>query len=199
LEKLLTTMEAMIHRYQQLLETLQEEKGLIIEGNLGDLSICLIEKEKLLGELKRLEATRLREIEPLSAMVSPRPMDVTTSAEAGRPEWTALPPQSASRPSGLTLRQLIRWVSSPYQERLSSCYERLRALSASVSEINQINGLLSVRILQQVNSLLGLLTHLSAMPSIYQSSGFFHHDLQGGPASARGYGSGSTGMFHLHG
>jgi len=224
LRTLLITLEEMIHNHQQLLATLQEEKGLIIEGNLGDLSICMIKKERLLAELKRLESSRLCQMSPLAVavtpvrssnplphvavgmgegsptiemqddflrnngidmptMFSPRPTSVTPPAEASRPEW----------PAALTLRQLIQLVPSPYQERLSSCYERLRAVSAAVSEINQINGLLSSRILQQVNALLGLLTHLSAVPSIYQASGFLHHDLQ------NGYAQRSAGMFHLRG
>ena len=99
----------------------------------------------------------------------------------------------------MTLRQLIRWVSAPYRERLSSCYERLRALSSSVTEINQINGLLSSRILQQVNALLGLLTHLSEAPSIYQSSGFLQHGIQTGATAASGQAFRSSGVFHLRG
>jgi flagellar biosynthesis/type III secretory pathway chaperone len=239
LKKLLITLEQMIQKYQQLLTTLQQEKVLIIEGNLTDLSLCLIEKERLLEDLKQLEADRLVQMEPLMISAPQRgaadgsaKMAAANSSAALRPSYSlgslraapigldsGLPlkisddrpyrgdeieqsarfsmpktgPVRPVRPTPPTLRQLIDWVSAPYQARFSSCFERLRALSASVTEINQINGLLSVRILQQVNGLLGLLTHLSAIPSVYQASGFLHHDLQ------NGYAQRSTGSFHLRG
>jgi flagellar biosynthesis/type III secretory pathway chaperone len=155
LARLLFTLEEMVKRYQKLLAVLQKEKGLMIEGNLNDLVPCLSEKEVLLAELKALEERRLREIDPLA-----RRLQMTSRSEGT-----------------LSLRQLIGVVSLPYRGRLISCYDRLRALSSSVTEINQINGLLVGRILQQVNSLLGLLTHLSTTTQTYQATGF-SHDFQ---------------------
>ncbi len=65
LAKLLLTLEEMVKRYQRLLPVIQQEKRLMIEGNLNDLIPCLSEKEGLLGELKQLEERRLRQIDPL--------------------------------------------------------------------------------------------------------------------------------------
>jgi flagellar biosynthesis/type III secretory pathway chaperone len=169
--RLLFTLEEMVKRYQKLLSVLQREKGLMIEGNLNDLIPCLNDKEALLAELKELEDRRLREIDPLA-----RRLQMTARSE-----------------EGVSLRQLIGVVSLPYRGRLISCYDRLRALLSSVTEINQINGLLVGRILQQVNGLLGLLTHLSTAPQTYQATGSFSHDFQSGRALR------PTGALHIRG
>jgi flagellar biosynthesis/type III secretory pathway chaperone len=171
LARLLATLEEMVKRYQALLSVLQLEKRLMIEGNLNDLAPCLNEKSELLLELKRLEERRLSEMDPLARRFQ-------------------LPSQSFD---SVTLRQLISVASLSYRGRLLSCYDRLRALLAAVTEINQINGLLVGRILQQVNSLLGLLTHLSTTPSTYQSSGLFDHDFQPGGRYR------ATGSLHVRG
>ncbi len=186
LAKLLLTLEEMVKRYQKLLAVLQQEKGLMIEGNFNDLIPCLSEKEGLLGELKQLEERRLREIDPLAKrlhLVRESSGASGASAEGSGTTGTA--------GGGVTLRQLIGAVSFPYRGRLQSCYDLLRALSASVTEINQINGLLVDRILRQVNSLLGLLTHLSAVPSTYRASGVLNRDFQ--PLFR------SAGSFHVRG
>jgi len=169
--RLLFTLEEMVKRYQKLLSLLQREKGLMIEGNLNDLIPCLNEKEVILGELKTLEERRIREIDPIA-----RRFAMTSRAE-----------------EGVSLKQLIAVVSFAYRGRLMSCYDRLRALIASVTEINQINGLLVGRILQQVNGLLGLLTHLSSTSQTYQASGSFNNDFQSGRALR------PTGSFHIRG
>jgi len=166
--RLLATLEEMVKRYQRLLAVLQGEKRLMIEGNLNDLIPCLNEKEEILRALKGLEERRLHEIDPLSK----RFQMMSHSQES------------------FSLRQLIGVVSVPYRSRLLSCHDRLRALLASVTEINQINGLLVGRILQQVNGLLGLLTHLSTAPQTYQASGSFGRDFQ----ALR-----PTGSFHTRG
>ena len=175
--RLLFTLEEMVKRYQKLLSVLQREKGLMIEGNLNDLIPCLNEKEAILGELKGLEDRRLREIAPLA-----RRFQMTSRLQEG-----------ATCPAGVLLRDLIGVVSLPYRGRLISCYDRLRALLSSVTEINQINGALVGRILRQVNSLLGLLTHLSTTPQTYQASGLFNRDFQS-PRALR-----PTGAFHIRG
>jgi flagellar biosynthesis/type III secretory pathway chaperone len=166
LAPLLITLEAMVKRYQRLLAVIQQEKRLMIEGNLDDLFPCLTEKEGILGELKRLEARRINETNPLMKRFQ-------------------------IKGGGLML--LIDRVSICYREPLLSCYNRLRALSASVAEVNQINGLLVNRILQQVNGLLGLLTHLSTMPLTYQACGTLCRDFQNGQMLQ------STGLFHTRG
>jgi len=187
LARLLLTLEEMVKRYQKLLSVLQREKALMIEGNLNDLIPCLSEKEALLGELKLLEARRLREIDPL-AMRFQRHENMCRTEHL--PNGTRM---TSRTQEGISLRQLIGVVSLPYRGRLLSCYDRLRALLASVTEINQINGLLVGRILQQVNALLGLLTHLSTAPQTYQASGTFNHDFQTSRVLR------PTGSFHIRG
>jgi flagellar biosynthesis/type III secretory pathway chaperone len=166
LAPLLMTLEEMIRRYQRLLAVIQQEKRLMIEGNLDDLFPCLAEKEGILGELKQLEARRIDETHPLMKRFQ------------------------IERPG---LMPLIDRVSVRYREPLLSCYNRLRALSASVAEINQINGLLVGRILRQVNGLLGLLTHLSTLPLTYQAGGTLGRDFQNGQLLC------STGLLHIRG
>ena len=177
LARLLLTLEEMVKRYQKLLSVLQLEKGLMIEGNLNDLIPCLNEKEELLQELKTLEERRLLEIDPLA-----RRLQMASRSQEG-----------VTPNGGVSLRQLIGVASLPYRGRLISCYDRLRALSSSVTDINQINGLLVGRILQQVNSLLGLLTHLSTTPQTYQSGGFLSRDSQSGRHLR------PTGSLHIRG
>ncbi len=193
LARLLLTLEEMVKRYQKLLPVLQQEKRLMIEGNLNDLIPCLSEKEGLLGELRQLEERRIREVNPLAkrfrvgAGFKPAPLGDSPPSKGSHPS-----PVSQGQDT-IPLRQLIDLVPIRYREPLLSCYNRLKALSSSVVEINQINGLLIGRILQQVNSLLGLLTHLSSVPSTYQAGGVLSHDFQNGRFFR------STGSFHTRG
>ncbi|MEK7747687.1 MAG: flagellar protein FlgN [Nitrospirota bacterium] len=171
LSRLLLTLEEMIKQYQILLSVLQLEKGLMIEGNLTELVPCLNKKEEILEEIRKLEARRVKEIAPLARRL--------------RLDAPSFP--------GVTLRQIIGVISFPYRGQLSSCHDRLQALLAAVTEINQINGLLVGRILQQVNSLIGLLTHLSNTPQTYQSSGLFGGDSQTGRPNQQ------VGALHIRG
>ena len=157
LARLIATLEEMIKRYQALLFLLQREKQLMVEGNLDDLAGCLLEKERFMGFLRQLEERRLSEMIPLA-----RRFQITLPSSEGQ---------------GISLRQLADAVTGSHKTQLLSCHERLRALCASVSEINQINGLLTNRFLRQVNALLGLLIHLSPMPLTYQSQGLSNGEM----------------------
>ncbi|MFY9270827.1 MAG: flagellar protein FlgN [Candidatus Manganitrophaceae bacterium] len=70
-----------------------------------------------------------------------------------------------------TLTALIQRTPEPDRSRLVSCQTRLQSLTSSIQEINQINGLLVERILDQIATLTGLLRHLSSASPVYQSNG----------------------------
>lgn len=143
---LIKTLEEMICIQQEMLSLLQREKKFMIQAELDDLLRSLREKEVLLGRLHQLEQRRQEEIAPLIR------------------RW-------GNGRSKLTLKQIIQRTPEPHQSQLASCHQRLEALTASIQELNQINGLLVERILQQVTGLLGLLRHLSSAVPIYQPNG----------------------------
>lgn len=146
LAQLISVLEGMTEVQQRFLSVLQREKRLVIEGDLETLFSCLAEKESVLNRLNRLEVERQALMAPLARILN-------------------------QDPRRLTLRQLTARVEEPFAGRLSACHLRLKALSASILEINQINGLLVEKTLKQVSSLLGLLKHLSTAPPIYQATG----------------------------
>lgn len=150
-------LDEIIKSYQQLLSVLQEEKRLIIEGDVEDLAGCLNEKEEVLGRLKALEERRQKEI----ALICPQ------------------------NPA-LSLTALIQRVPAPYQARLRSCQVRLEALTASIQDVNQMNGILVERILQQITSLLGLLKQMAFNTVTYQPTGFIAESPSGGKTIGRG-------------
>ncbi|MBI3803032.1 MAG: flagellar protein FlgN [Nitrospirae bacterium] len=161
LAPLLFTLEEMIRVQQGMLAVLQREKKLMIGGELNDLLRCLQEKEALLGQLQRLEQHRQEEIRPLAK------------------QW-------GSEDQALTLKQLIQRIPDPFRSQLASCHARLEALTASIQELNQINGLLIDRILEQINALVGLLRHLSSTVPIYQPNGALQHFPSSGRAISQG-------------
>lgn len=146
LVRFLSTLEEMVGAHQRLLTLLQREKRLVIEGNSEELTPCLCEKEETLNGLDRLEKRRQEEFSALSRHFHPaEPMD--------------------------HLKQLIPLVPGPYRPGLYSCQVRLEALTASIVEINQMNGLLIGRILEQIAKLLSLLKHLAFPPAGYEATG----------------------------
>jgi flagellar biosynthesis/type III secretory pathway chaperone len=161
LVRFLSTLEEMIRVHQRLLTLLQREKCLIIDGSLDELTPCLSEKEEVLRELKLLEERRLQEAGSLGRSL-----------------------RSGDQP--LRFKQLVALVPESYQDRLRSCRIRLEALTAGIVEINQMNGILIDRTLQQITTLMGLLRHLMRSPSAYEATGC----LSDRPASGRTIGKG---------
>lgn len=86
----------------------------------------------------------------------------------------------------LTLKQLAQRVPGPFRSQLTYCHTRLEALTASIQELNQINGLLIDRILERITALVGLLRHLSSTDPIYQPNGSLQHFPSGGRAISQG-------------
>lgn len=156
-----STLEEMILVQQEMLSLLQREKKLMIGGELDDLLRCLQEKENLLGRLRGLEQRRQEEIAPMAR------------------QWGG-----EDRP--LTLKQLAQRVPEPFRGRLTDCHTRLEALTASIQELNQINGLLIDRIQERITALVGLLRHLSYTDPIYQPNGALQHFPSGGRAISQG-------------
>lgn len=157
---LVSTLEEMILVQQEMLSLLQREKKLMIGGELDDLLRCLQEKENLLGRLRGLEQRRQAEIAPMAR------------------QW--------GEDRSLTLKQLAQRVPEPFRGRLTDCHTRLEALTASIQELNQINGLLIDRIQERITALVGLLRHLSSTDPIYQPNGALQHFPSGGRAISQG-------------
>ncbi|WP_168063039.1 flagella synthesis protein FlgN [Candidatus Manganitrophus noduliformans] len=158
---LVSTLEEMILVQQEMLSLLQREKKLMIGGELDDLLRCLQEKENFLGRLRGLEQRRQAEIAPMAR------------------QWGG-----EDRP--LTLKQLAQRVPEPFRGRLTDCHTRLEALTASIQELNQINGLLIDRIQERITALVGLLRHLSSTDPIYQPNGALQPFPSGGRAISQG-------------
>lgn len=158
---LISTLEEMIRLQQEMLSLLQREKKLIIDGERDALLRCLQEKETLLGHLRGLEQRRQEEVVPLER------------------QW-------GGEDQPLTLKQLIERIPDPFRSRLASCHVRLEALTSSIQELNQINGLLVNRILEQIGALVGLLRDLSSTVPIYQPNGALQHLPSGGRIISQG-------------
>lgn len=158
---LISTLEEMVRLQQELLSLLQREKKLIIDGERDELLRCLQEKETLLGRLRGLEQRRQAEVIPLQR------------------QW-------GGDDQPLTLKQLMERIPDPFRSRLASCHVRLEALMSSIQELNQINGLLVNRILEQIGALVGLLRDLSSTVPIYQPNGALRHLPSGGRIISQG-------------
>lgn len=161
LEALTAILEELIEEHQQLLPVLQDEKRLMVEGEVDDVLPCLQAKERLLHRVRETELRRREAVDSLAA--------------------------SAGHPSeGWTLSRIIGLAAPAYATRLRSCQARLESLTASMIELNQLNGLVAERILTRVNGLIGLLRHLSSAAATYQPSGALHE----APSSGRSLGTG---------
>ncbi|MBI3594056.1 MAG: flagellar protein FlgN [Nitrospirae bacterium] len=144
--KFYSTLGEMTKGYQQFMSILQKEKSLIIEGNSEELITCLLQKEGVISYLNGLESKREAEIEEIG-----RALGLT------------------SRP--LTFVMLIDAVKEPFKSKFISCKAGLEALTASMIEVNQINGLLVERTLRKITDLIGLINQISAVPITYSSNG----------------------------
>ena len=141
-----STLEEMIKGYQQLMSILQKEKTLIIEGNSGELISCLVQKEGALTLLNTLEARRQQEIDVIGKVLG-----------------------LSDHP--LTFSKLIEAVREPFKSKFRTCKASLEALTSSMIEVNQMNGLLVDRTLRKISDLIGLLKQISAVPLTYSSTG----------------------------
>ncbi|MFQ5596601.1 MAG: flagella synthesis protein FlgN [Nitrospiria bacterium] len=144
--RLLKVLEEMIPSHQQLLTLLQNEKRHIIEGAVEKLVQCSIDKEKVLYDLNGLNRQR---IDLLQQLNHPNP------------------PQ--------TLNALLPGCSEKHRRRLRDVQAKLEALTASIHEINQMNGILVERVLGQISSLLGLFKQMCRETPVYQQTGVIHH------------------------
>ncbi|MBI3608256.1 MAG: flagellar export chaperone FlgN [Nitrospirae bacterium] len=152
---LLDILEELIGAHQQLLPILQTEKRLIVEQDFNDLLPCLAEKDGMLGRLRDVERRRREVVGTLGSWLG-------QSLDA------------------LTLTRIATLAPVSYASRFRSCQARLESLTASMIEINQINGILVDRILMQVTNLIGLLRHLVVGAPTYQASGMLQDGLPGG-------------------
>lgn len=148
--KLLATLEHLVQGHQNLLTCLQDEKRLIIEGKIEALLSCVGEKEALLRDIAHLEEERIGIMAALDG---------------------------ANRPK--TLKTLILHVAPGTRKKLENLGGQLDALTASITEINQINGILVKRVLGQISDLFALLGHLNAEADTYQDSGKMSNTISG--------------------
>lgn len=158
---LVAVLEDLIREHQQLLDVLQREKRLMVEGDVDALLPSLTDKEKILERVRAIERRRRELVDALAS-------------RAGRPADTA------------SLTRLAALAPEPYAEALRSCHARLEALAASMVELNQLNGVLVDRILTRVTSLLALIRHVVVDAPLYQSSGLPQDAPPGGRTLGRG-------------
>jgi len=146
MEMLRSTLEEVVKVQQRLVGVLQQEKSLVIAGELDRLMVCLAEKEATLEALRRLEAQWRAHIKPIAGLMG-------------------------FHAEGLSLSRLIESIGEPHQSRLRSCQQRLSALKASILEINQVNGFLIEKTLKKIGDLIQLLRHLSSETPTYRPTG----------------------------
>jgi flagellar biosynthesis/type III secretory pathway chaperone len=146
LEALTAVLEELIEVHQQLLPVLQAEKRLMVEGEVDDVLPCLKEKELLLHRVRETELRHRDVVESLAVL-------------SGQPT------------QGWTLSRIISLAPPVSATRLRSCQACLESLTASMIELNQLNGLVAERIVTRVNGLIGLLRHLSSAAATYQPNG----------------------------
>ena len=146
LVRLVQTLEATIEAQQRFIAILQQEKALIIEGGLDQLTTCLAEKEALLTVLAQLDTEGRDQIHQIAGLLG-------------------------FMGGGISLGRLIEIVGEPYRNQLQSCRQRLSALKASMVEIHQVNGLLVEKTLKRISDLMELLRHLSCDAPTYQPTG----------------------------
>ncbi len=154
---LCTIFEALVTASKKLMDLLQDEKRCIIAGDVDHLIHLSSEKEAAIEALAKLNQDRI------AVLRTKHPND---------------PPAKLST--------LISLCPDRYRGRLQRAYTSLEALSAGIQELNQMNGLLTDRILQQVSGLLGVLKHLGPSGTTYEQSGM----IQSLRSSGRTFGKG---------
>lgn len=142
---LMSILEEMVPLHQRLLSILQEEKRLIIEGEHEALGLCVGKKEVVLNHLAKLESKRQESISQIDV-----------------------------KQTGMTLKEMLPLVPEIHRERLLDVQMQLDVLTTSIHELNQINGILTERVLQQISGLVGLLKHLTPNGLTYQQTGMIH-------------------------
>lgn len=140
--QLIAILEEILQFQQQLLTLLQEEKSLIIEGKTEELIRCIGKKESILKRVSELETARMRLIEQITP---------------GHPP--------------LTLKSLMPRILPVYRVPLEKLRTRLDVLTASIAELNEMNGVLIERVLGQISDLFTLLRHMTAGGETYEPSG----------------------------
>lgn len=140
--QLLATLEDLFQGHQNLLALLQDEKCFIVEGKIEALLSCVAEKETLMKRIAALEKKRLGIMAGLDEINSTH-----------------------------TLKTLIPRVAPIYREKLKTLGGQLDVLTSSITEVNQINGILVERVLGQISDLFILLRHLTPDGNTYQESG----------------------------
>jgi len=154
---LCTILEALVEASRMLIALLQDEKRYIIEGDVERLLPLTAEKEAAIEHLSSLNQHRIAVLQMADRKASPP-----------------------------TLNTLIPLCPDLYQNRLRTAQTRLEALSTGINELNQMNGLLTERVLQQISGLLAVLGSLSPSGPTYAQSGM----IQALPAGGRTLGKG---------
>ncbi len=139
--QLLNTLARLFQEHQSLLCILQEEKRLIVEGKIDVLLSRVTEKEAVMRRIAGLEQERIGITDKLEGQERPR------------------------------FKALILYVAPPYRAKLNDLRQKLEVLTESITEINQMNGILVERVLSQISDLFSLLRHLTADADTYQGSG----------------------------
>jgi flagellar biosynthesis/type III secretory pathway chaperone len=159
--RFLATVEEMVTGHDRLLALLDRESRLIVEGGVDGLMPCLAEKEDVLSELAQLERRRQDEFRVLR-------LQFDTVGPTGR------------------MSQLIAAAPEPYRARLRSCQTRLDELTTCIVRVNQINGRVVGRVLEQSRKLLGALTRLACPPTAYAATGRLSQSPFGGRTLGKG-------------
>jgi len=139
---LCSILEAMVTASKKLMRLLQDEKCCIIAGDVDQLIHLSSEKEATIEQLAKLNQDRIAVLQTNHHNDPPTKLSTLISLCPGR-----------------------------YRSRLQTAHTRLEALSAGIQELNQMNGLLTDRVLRQISGLLGVLKQLGPAGPTYEQSG----------------------------
>lgn len=154
LKNLQSLLDEITRLFQQFVKFLQQEKVFIIDGSAEELMHCVEEKESVLKKIAVLEKKRILLVQEISL--------------------------AAGEKETLTLKELIPLSQGSFKTRFEKSLSGLEALSASIAELNQINGLLVEKTLKRVSDLVQLIHYLSGNTATYTASGAMEeHSLPG--------------------
>ncbi|MFZ3045094.1 MAG: flagellar protein FlgN [Desulfatirhabdiaceae bacterium] len=146
LNELTITLDELVGRCQDLLETVTSEKQALLKVSIDDLYAIRKKKENLIQEIQTIDVRRFRLLSGLAIMFK---VD----------------------PKNLTISRLSELVVEPYTEKLFRLSVTLSNLLKSIQLINKANQSLLNHSISFVRSAVGFLSHLLASPPVYYRTG----------------------------
>ncbi|MBI5327353.1 MAG: flagellar protein FlgN [Deltaproteobacteria bacterium] len=151
LNKLIDTLEQEIVLYKDFLSLLQEEKKLLCSRKSGDLYRLAGRIETQVFKIKGMERKRNEIVDAIARMY-------------------ALNGNAAGLSPAINLSGIITAAEKPHKELLKCLQSRLLAVVNSIKELNQENGIIINRSMENINKAFMFIKEFSLVKT-YHSSG----------------------------